>query len=94
MRLKTLVGKEVLNEKGSVIGKVSDIDIDTASNRVDCFIIIPKSGNSIKDTFNRSSKEESCIPYEMIKKIGDKIILKRPITEAEEIIEELESITL
>lgn len=91
MRLKTIVGKEVLDEKGSILGKVSDIDIDTASNCVNNFIITPKSGNSITNTFSR--KNEILVPFEMIKSIGDKIILKKAITEAESIVEELEMIT-
>lgn len=88
MRLKKVVGKEVLDDKGSILGKVTDIDIDTASNCINSFILTPKSGNSITNTFTK--KREIVVPYEMIKSIGDKIILKKPITEAEEIVEELE----
>ena len=43
MRLNKIIGKEVLNEKGSVVGKVTDIEIDTASNRIENIVISPKN---------------------------------------------------
>ncbi|MCI5867128.1 MAG: PRC-barrel domain-containing protein [Methanosphaera sp.] len=92
MRLNKIIGKEVLNEKGSVVGKVTDIEIDTASNRIENIVISPKNKEKGLTASFMKPKGEVLIPYENIKKIGDMIILKKPISEIEEIIEEIQNL--
>ena len=81
--LNDLIGKEVLDHTALVIGKVKDVEIDTSSNKIES-IIISKGGIGI-------SKAESLVPFEMINRIGDKVILKKAINEAEQLVEELEN---
>lgn len=85
--LDDIVGKEVLDNKASVMGKVKDIEIDTASNKIES-IIVSKGG--IGESIG-ISKNEILVPFEMINRIGDKIILKQTIDDAEILIEELEN---
>ncbi len=70
--LDDIIGKEILDNQANIVGKVKDIEIDTASNKID-FIIATKSG------FNKrigTPQVEEKIPFEMISRVGDKIILK------------------
>ncbi|MBQ9026566.1 MAG: PRC-barrel domain-containing protein [Methanobrevibacter sp.] len=70
MRTKDLFNKEVLDEHARIIGKVSELIFDE-----DCFeitdLVIKKTGISeqIRDS-------ENVIPVELIKAIGDKVLLK------------------
>ncbi len=86
MRLKKMIGKEVLDNNATVMGKLQDIEINTSSNTIES-IIVTKGG--IGESVRRS-KNEIIVPFEMVKKIGDKIILKKAIDEAEDLIKELE----
>ncbi len=87
MRLKKMIGKEVLDNSATVMGKIKDLELDTSSNTIES-IIVSKGG------FTESvgiSKNEIIVPYEMVKRVGDKIILKKAIDEAEDLIKILES---
>ncbi|MCD7781328.1 MAG: PRC-barrel domain-containing protein [Methanosphaera sp.] len=86
MRLKKMIGKEVLDNSATIMGKIKDVEIDTASNKIES-IIVSKGGLSESMGI---SKSEIIVPFEMIKRIGDKIILKQTIDEAEDLIKELE----
>ena len=85
--LNDLIGKEVLDHTALVIGKVKDVEIDTSSNKNES-IIISKGGTGESIGI---SKAESLVPFEMINRIGDKVILKKAINEAEQLVEELEN---
>ena len=75
--LVDIIGKEILNSAANIVGKVKDLEIDTSSNKIDS-IIINKGGLSKKIL---SSNDEEKIPFEMIKHIGDKIILKEDLSD-------------
>ena len=89
--VKELVGKEVLGNDIMSMGKVVDVDIDLDENAIES-IIVSKGG--IQESLN-ISKSELVIPFDMISKIGDKIILKdifdEDIVQMEEEIEDLKS---
>lgn len=89
--VKELVGKEVLGTDIMSMGKVVDVDIDLEDNNIES-IIVSKGG--IQETLNISNSE-LVIPFDMISKIGDKIILKDAFDEdfaqMEEEIEDLKS---
>jgi sporulation protein YlmC with PRC-barrel domain len=70
--VKELVGKEVLDKDGFIIGKVTDIDFDPDTQIVESLIL--KKG-SISETLN-ISKGENVVPFDFIANFGDKIILK------------------
>ncbi|MDR3291549.1 MAG: PRC-barrel domain-containing protein [Methanobrevibacter sp.] len=67
-----VVGKEVLNTTGAIVGKVHDMEFDEQTREIKS-IIIKKGG--LTSTLN-ISKAENVIPFDMIKAIGDKILLK------------------
>ncbi|RAP43636.1 PRC-barrel domain-containing protein [uncultured Methanosphaera sp.] len=85
--LDDIIGKEVLDNSASVMGKVKDIELDTSSNKLES-IIVTKGG--ISESIG-ISKNEIIVPFEMIKRIGDKILLKKTIDDAEIMVEELEN---
>lgn len=70
--VKELVGKEVLTNDVTIMGKIVDVDIDIEDETIES-IIVSKGG--IQETLN-ISKSELVIPFDMINKIGDKVILK------------------
>ncbi|MDR1722094.1 MAG: PRC-barrel domain-containing protein [Methanobrevibacter sp.] len=70
--IENLIGKEVLNTSAVVIGKVSDVEFDEDTLSLNS-IILKKGG--ISNTLN-ITKDEDVIPFEMVKAIGDKILLK------------------
>ncbi|AMK15801.1 PRC-barrel domain-containing protein [Methanobrevibacter olleyae] len=89
--VKDLVGKEVLAHDVTVMGKVADIDVDVEAEIIES-IIVSKGG--IQETLN-ISKSELVIPFDMIDKIGDKVILKdvfdEEFSQMEKDIEDLKS---
>ena len=87
--VKELVGKEVLGNDIMSMGKVVDVEVDLEDNFIES-IIVSKGG--IQESLN-ISKSELVIPFDMISKIGDKIILKdifdEDLVQMEEEIEDL-----
>lgn len=72
-----LKGKEVIDSSGMVIGKVKDVELDWDDNSIKA-IVLGEGG--ISESLGLS-KDEKFIPYDMIKQIGDKILLKDGIDE-------------
>ncbi|MDD6048431.1 MAG: PRC-barrel domain-containing protein [Methanobrevibacter ruminantium] len=89
--VKELIGKEVLGNDVISMGKVVDVEVDLEENFIES-IIVSKGG--IQESLN-ISKSELVIPFDMISKIGDKIILKdvfdEELAQMEEEIEDLKS---
>ncbi|MGZ7210489.1 MAG: PRC-barrel domain-containing protein [Methanobacterium sp.] len=73
MRIKEQIfGKEVINSSGMIVGKVKDIEVNWNDNEIEAIVI----GNGGISESLGLSKEENVIPYDMVKQIGDKILLK------------------
>lgn len=70
--VQEIVGKEVLDSSAVVIGKVRDVEVNFMTNEIEAFIV-GKGG--ISEGLGLS-KGETIVPYDMISKIGDKILLK------------------
>lgn len=70
--VQEIVGKEVLDSSAVVIGKVKDVEVNFMTNEIEAFIV-GKGG--ISEGLGLS-KGETIVPYDMISKIGDKILLK------------------
>ncbi|BDZ69198.1 PRC-barrel domain-containing protein [Methanobacterium ferruginis] len=70
--VQEIVGKEVLDSSAVVIGKIKDVEVDLEGNEIRAFIV-GKGG--ISEGLGLS-KGETIVPYDMVKKIGDKILLK------------------
>ncbi|BDH79915.1 MAG TPA: photosystem reaction center subunit H [Methanothermobacter sp.] len=73
--VEDIIGKEVLDSSAKVIGKVKDIEVDFETRTIEA-LILGKGGLSEGLGL---SKGETIVPYEMVKKIGDKILLEGPI---------------
>jgi len=70
--IEEIIGKEVLDSSAVVIGKVRDLELNVETNQIEAFIL-GKGG--ISEGLGLS-KGETVVPYDMIKQIGDKILLK------------------
>ena len=71
MRIKDeLFGKEVLDADIQIVGKVSDVVMDKDSFEI-TDIVLKKTGFS-----EQIKASENVIPLELVKVIGDKVILK------------------
>lgn len=71
MRIKDeLFGKEIIDGDVKVVGKVHDVVFDTDTYEVTDIVV---KGNGLSEQFKSS---EDLIPIELVKVIGDKILLK------------------
>ena len=71
MRIKDeLFGKEVLDADIQIVGKVTDVVFDKDSFEITDVVI---KGSGLSEQFKAS---EDLVPMEMVKVIGDKILLK------------------
>ncbi len=71
MRIKDeFFGKEVLDADINIVGKVSDVIFDKNSYEI-TDIVLKKTGFS-----EQLKSSENIVPIEMVKVIGDKILLK------------------
>ena len=70
MRIKELVGLEVLDDNAKVIGRINEVIFDEDTFEITDFVI-KKTGISeqIRDS-------ENVVPVELVKAIGDKVLLK------------------
>jgi sporulation protein YlmC with PRC-barrel domain len=78
MRIKEeIIGKEVVDSSGIVIGKVKDVEVDFETQIMESFIV---GEGGFFASLGRS-KGETVVPYGMVKIIGDKLLLKNEIHE-------------
>ena len=71
MRIKDeLFGKEVLDAEIQIVGKISDVVFDKDSFEI-TDLVIKKTGFS-----EQIKASENVIPMELVKVIGDKVLLK------------------
>jgi sporulation protein YlmC with PRC-barrel domain len=71
MRIKDeLFGKEVLDADIQIVGKVSDVVLDKDTYEI-TDLVLKKSGIS-----EQIKASENMVPMELVKVIGDKILLK------------------
>jgi len=69
--VEAVIGKEVIDESGDQVGIVEDINWNFEDNRIE-FIILKEAGISAKIGLG----DEKIVSYEMIKTIGDKVLIK------------------
>lgn len=70
---KQIIGKEVIDNSATIIGKVKDIEINLDNNEIE-EVILEKEGLSESLSL---SKEEIIIPYDAVEQIGDKVLIKK-----------------
>jgi uncharacterized protein YbjQ (UPF0145 family)/sporulation protein YlmC with PRC-barrel domain len=68
-----IIGKEVIDSSAKIIGKVKDIEVNLDNNEIEAIVF---SKGSISESLGLS-KEEVVIPFEEVKQIGDKILIKK-----------------
>jgi sporulation protein YlmC with PRC-barrel domain len=76
--VEEIIGKEVLDSSAVVIGKVKDVEVNLETKTIEAFVL-GKGG--ISEGLGLS-KGETIVPYELVIKIGDKIMLKSGIAES------------
>ncbi len=69
--VEAVIGKEVIDESGDQVGIVEDINWNFEDNRIES-IILKEAGISAKIGLG----DEKIVSYEMIKTIGDKVLIK------------------
>ena len=74
---KEIIGKEVVDTSGIVIGKVEDVGVNFETQTLEGFMV-GKGG--IFEGLGRSSGG-TLVPYDIVKVIGDKILLTSDINE-------------
>ena len=74
---KEIIGKEVVDTSGIVIGKVQDVEVDFETQILEA-LMVGKGG--IFEGLGRSSGGTK-IPYDIVKIIGDKVLLTSEIHE-------------
>ena len=74
---KEIIGKEVVDISGIVIGKVGDVEVDFETQTLESFKV-GKGG--ILESLGRFNGG-TIIPYDNVKIIGDKVLLKSKIHE-------------
>ena len=76
MRVKEeIIGKEVVDISGRLIGKVTDVEVDFETHTLEIFII--GKGGILQSL--GISRDETVIPYDTVKIIGDKVLLTSEI---------------
>ena len=74
MKIKEeMIGKEVVDIKAMIIGKVKDVEVNFESKTLEAFIVGGNGG--ILESLG-SSKNDVIVPLHMVVAIGDKIIVK------------------
>ncbi|MBM4241370.1 MAG: photosystem reaction center subunit H [Euryarchaeota archaeon] len=70
-----IIGKEVLDSSAVIVGRVRDVEVNVETKKIEA-LVVGKGG--ISEGLGLS-KGETIVPFEMVKKIGDKILLKNPM---------------
>ncbi|NTV79460.1 MAG: photosystem reaction center subunit H [Clostridiales bacterium] len=70
--VEEIIGKEVLDSSATIIGKVKDVDMDPVTTKIEALVL---SKGGISEGLGLS-KGETIVPFDMVKKIGDKVLLK------------------
>jgi sporulation protein YlmC with PRC-barrel domain len=86
MQIKEFIGSTVLDKNANVVGKVENVDFDTATGKIETITLTLQ-----KSIFSKDALE---ISFEDIATIGAYIILNKEITKEEEVEEEAETVEI
>ncbi len=71
---KTLLGRNVVSDRGTVIGRLTDLSIETLAGKI--MMLIIKPGKDIDARFFRlNERGEILIPFTAVKAVKDVIII-------------------
>jgi sporulation protein YlmC with PRC-barrel domain len=71
--IEEIIGKEVIDNSALILGRVKDIEVNIKTNEIEA-LILGKGG--IAESLGLSNSEV-IISYDIIKEIGDKILINR-----------------
>jgi len=71
--MEEIIGKEVIDNSALILGRVKDIEVNIETNEIEA-LILGKGG--IAESLGLSDNEV-IISYDIIKEIGDKILISR-----------------
>ena len=71
--MEKIIGKEVIDNSALILGRVKDIEVNIETNEIEA-LILGKGG--IAESLGLSDNEV-IISYDIIKEIGDKILINR-----------------
>ena len=71
--MEEIIGKEVIDNSALILGRVKDIEVNIETNEIEA-LILGKGG--IAESLGLSDSEV-IISYDIIKEIGDKILINR-----------------
>lgn len=71
---KSLIGRNVVSDRGTVIGKLIDLSIETIAGKVMMLIIKPGKDIDAK-YFRLNDKGEMLIPFTAVKAVKDVLII-------------------
>ncbi len=71
---KSLIGMNVVSDKGTVIGRLEDIAIETTSGRVVMLVVRPHRDIDVKK-YEINEKGELLIPFTAVKAVRDVLII-------------------
>ena len=71
---KSLVGRSVVSDRGTVIGRLTDLSVETSAWKVTLLIIRPDRGIDTR-YFKLNEKGEILIPYAAVKAVKDVLIV-------------------
>jgi sporulation protein YlmC with PRC-barrel domain len=75
--VEEIIGKEVLDSSAAIMGKVKDVEVNLETNEIEAFVL-GKGG--ISEGLG-ISKGETIVPFDMVSRVGDKILLKSGLEE-------------
>ncbi|WP_409200721.1 PRC-barrel domain-containing protein [Methanobrevibacter sp. DSM 116169] len=70
--MEDLIKKEVINSNAFIVGKITDVKFNKETFELQDLVV---KRSSFSDSI-KASKSEDLIPVELIKNIGDKVVLK------------------
>lgn len=73
--VQDIIGKEVIDNSASIIGKIKDVEFNSKTQEIEA-IVLNKGG--ISENLG-ISKGETIVPYDMIRSMGDKVLLKNDV---------------
>ena len=71
---KSLLGRNVVSDRGTVIGKLVDLSIETVAGKVMMLIVKPDKSIDTK-YFRLNERDEIIIPFTAVKAVKDVLII-------------------
>jgi sporulation protein YlmC with PRC-barrel domain len=74
MASKSLIGRSVVSDRGTVVGTLKDLSIETVSGKVITLIVHPDKGIDIRN-FKANENGDILLPFSAVKAVRDVLIV-------------------